>query len=61
MNSYRCPWCEIAWPLRDEFKSCPQCQEETKQHTNAAITDGMAHDLQAHAEFGWWLWDHNRA
>lgn len=60
MNSYRCPWCEIAWPYRDEFKECPQCREKTQQHSNAAITDGMAYSLQQHAEFGWWLFEHER-
>lgn len=52
MASYRCSICTIDWPLKKEFKRCPQCELTTTRFYNITpISSEEAESLKLHAEF----------
>lgn len=60
MPSRRCPYCDRHWPVKDAFKVCPSCREDTVFINLQPMPDGVAEDERLHAEFSWWLLEHDR-
>ena len=51
-----CSWCKVKWPYADDYKRCPQCQENTEgKRGQPDMNEQDAAAMKAEAEFGWWL------
>lgn len=61
IDSYRCRICETMWPMLPEYRYCPNCREPTADAPHPPISEEEARKLAAHANFGWWLWENERA
>lgn len=56
-HSQRCSYCDVPWPLGDDFAKCPVCREPTEDSATYPINQAVADERRIQAEFGWYLWD----
>lgn len=58
----RCSLCGISWPPKNEYKVCPQCEEQTSPFKAAQpIDEAEARSLASKAKFERWLEENDRA
>lgn len=56
MMCRECTWCKVKWPFTDDYKRCPQCQENTEaKRGQPDMNEQDAWAAKTEAEFGWWL------
>ncbi len=55
-RSWRCRYCEVCWPLEDDYKNCPACREECRRYREEPdMAEAEAASEKVRAEFGWYL------
>lgn len=59
-HSRCCKYCELYFPDDGEWLECPCCREPTHESFHAPMTSEEAASLKRHADFGWWLLEHDR-
>lgn len=58
--SRKCPYCYVYWPAEAEYELCPQCREPTEDSFMEALPLEQVELIRVRAEFGWWLYEHDR-
>lgn len=60
-RSRRCIYCTGKyWPDEPEYERCPNCREPTVESFYPAMPPEKVEEERRLAEFGWWLYDHDR-